>query len=135
MFEDDPESAKKQVLVVDDDDALRHQITEYINRSGTNINCRSAEDGAAAIKALDEENPDLVLLDIKMPDMSGIEVAQKIAEITPQPRVILMSGYDDAVTAANQANLDVFAVVWKPVPLKVISQFLSKAFAMKASEA
>ena len=66
-----------------------------------------------------------------MPDMSGIEVAQKIAEIQPQPRVILMSGYDDAVTAANQANLDVFAVVWKPVPLKMITQCLKRAFQLE----
>ena len=119
-------SNRKSVLVVDDDALLRAQIALYLGSQ--DITCLEAEDGASALEVLAEQRPDVVLLDIMMPDMSGIDVARRIAEFEPQPKVILVSGYDDALREANRATLDVFAVVSKPIPLKVIAQFLHRAF-------
>lgn len=113
------------VLIVDDDQALRSQISMFLTSRG--IGCMVAEDGTHAIAALEKHHPAIVLLDIKMPDISGIEVAGIVADMEPQPKIILMSGYDDAVIEANKANLDVFAVIEKPVPLKVVQRFIEQA--------
>ncbi len=117
---------RKSVLVVDDDSLLRAQIALYLGAH--DITCLEAEDGTSALEVLAEQRPDVVLLDIMMPDMSGIDVARRIADFTPQPKVILVSGYDDALREANRAKLNVFGVISKPIPLRVIAQFLHKAF-------
>lgn len=123
-----PEAAirtRPSVLVVDDDQTLRTQISTYLTSRG--ISCMVAEDGSHAVAALERHQPRIVLLDIRMPDITGIEVAAITADLTPHPKIILMSGYDDAVIEANKANLDVFAVIEKPVPLHVIERFVEQA--------
>lgn len=114
-----------RVLIVDDDPVLRTTVTRYLSEQG--YNCLEAEDGTQAIDALEAHHPEVVLLDIKMPDISGIDVAGIVADLEPQPKIILMSGYLDAVNEAKRANLTVFAVIEKPVPLRTIAQFLHRA--------
>ena len=115
------------VLIVDDDQTLRSQVSTYLSAQG--IDCMVAEDGSHALETLERHHPAVVLLDIKMPDISGIDVAAIVSDMEPRPKIILMSGYDDAVIEANKANLDIFAVIEKPVPLRVVAQFLHRAFA------
>ncbi len=116
-----------RVLVVDDDAVLRQQISAYLTTRGFVVLC--AEDGIEAMETLARERPDALLLDIKMPRMDGIEVARRVSLLVPPPKVILISGYDAAVIEANQANLDVFAIVEKPVPLNTVMRLLHKALA------
>ncbi len=118
-------SERPRVLIVDDDAILRTQIARYLSDQG--YSCLEAEDGSQAIDALEAHHPEVVLLDIKMPDISGIDVAGIVADMGPQPKIILMSGYLDAVNEAKRANLEVFAVIEKPVPLRTIAQFLHRA--------
>ena len=118
-------SGPPRVLIVDDDPVLRVQISRYLTDQG--YDCLEAEDGTQAIDALEAHHPEVVLLDIKMPDISGIDVAGIVADMEPQPKIILMSGYLDAVNEAKRANLKVFAVIEKPVPLRTIAQFLHRA--------
>jgi len=115
------------VLIVDDDKATRQSIACYLGARG--ITCLAAEDGEHALNAIETHHPDVVLLDIMMPGLSGIEVASRIAKIEPHPKVILMSGYADAMAEATKASLDVFRTIWKPVPLKQLRQFLELAVA------
>ena len=116
-----------RVLVVDDDAVLRQQISIYLTANGFIVLC--AEDGVEAMEALARERPDALLLDIKMPRMDGIEVARRVSLLVPPPKVILISGYDAAVIEANQAELDVFAIIEKPVPLNTLMRLLHKALA------
>ena len=116
----------RRVLIVDDDPIQRAQICHYLRDQG--YHCLEAENGTQAVESLEAHHPEAVLLDIKMPDISGIEVAGIVADMEPQPRIILMSGYLDAVNEAKRANLKVFAVIEKPVPLRAIAHFLHQAF-------
>ncbi len=119
-------SEAQSVLIADDDDSLREQLHAYLSSRG--IRCLLAENGTRALQVLQQHRPAVVVLDIRLPDLSGMEVAARIAAMTPRPRIILMSGYDDAVTEAGKAELDIFAVIEKPVPLRVIARHLDKAF-------
>jgi len=119
-----------RVLIVDDDPALREQLSAYLASRG--IGCRFAADGREALAALQDQPPEVLLLDIRLPDTSGIELASRAAAGNPAPKIILMSGYDDAVIEANKANLEVFAVIEKPVPLRIIARFLHQALQVAA---
>lgn len=125
-----PADPAQRVLIVDDDPALREQLSAYLG--GRGIDCRFAADGREALAALEDQVPDVLLLDIRLPDTNGIELASRAAALHPAPKIILMSGYDDAVIEANKANLEVFAVIEKPVPLRVVARFLHQALRVAA---
>ena len=121
------------VLIVDDNKGTRQSIGSYLGARG--ITCLAAEDGEHALTAIEAHHPDVVLLDIMMPGLNGIEVASEIAKLDPQPKIILMSGYAYAMSEATKANLNVYRTIWKPVPLKQLGQFLEQAFAVDNDKA
>ena len=129
LSEQDPESRSvvpgHRVLIVDDDAALREQLSAYLPRQG--IDCSFVADSTEALSALAAQRPAVVLLDVQLPDMSGLALAAQIAAMRPRPRIVLMSGYDDAVCAAKQSNIEVFAVIEKPVPLRTVARTLQQA--------
>lgn len=113
------------VLVVDDDDRQARTIMEYLQLQG--IEAETASNGFAAINAAKRLHPALVLLDIRMPGLDGIEVTKHLQQARPTPKVILMSGFANSVQDANMAKLGVFAVVQRPIPLKVLASFVRRA--------
>ena len=118
-------SEAQSVLIADDDDSLREQLHVYLSSRG--IRCLLAETGARALQVLRQHRPAVVVLDIRLPDANGMELAARIAAMTPRPRIILMSGYDDAVIEASKAELDVFALIEKPVPLRIVARSIDQA--------
>ena len=114
------------VLIADDDDVLRNQLLGYLEDRG--ITCFTAEDGTQAIEMLERHHPDVALIDIHMPDISGLDVAVITADMQPRPKVIFMSAYAEAVIAANAAGLDAFAVIEKPLPLRDVARHVEQAF-------
>ena len=118
------------VLIADDDDALRDQLATYLDRQG--IRCLLAKNGAETLEMLEAQRPEVVLLDVCLPDMSGLEVAARVCQASPRPKIILMSGYDDAVSEAKRAKLEVFKVIEKPVPLWYVARALDQALDLVA---
>ena len=114
------------VLIADDDAVLRDQLVDYLERRG--FTCFTAEDGAQAIDVLEHYHPKVALLDVRMPDISGLDVAAITADLEPRPKLIFMSGYAEAVTAAKAAELEAFTVIEKPVPLRDVARQLELAF-------
>ena len=120
-----PPPAAPSVLVVDDDETLRGQLSAYLDSHG--IPCLLAKDGTEALQVLATQRFDAVVLDIRLPDMSGLEVAARICQASPRPKLILMSGYDDALREAKRAELEVFSVIEKPVPLWHVVRAIDQA--------
>ena len=119
------------MLIAEDDDALRSQLADYLTRQG--VTCYAAADGTEAIEALERHKPAVALLDVMMPDITGLDVAAIIADLEPRPTLILMTGFDDAAQAARQSHLEVFAVIEKPVPLRAVARHLELAFQDRAA--
>ena len=120
------------VLIVDDDEHQSRNIKEYLTLQG--IAAETAPNGFAAINAVKQLQPAIVLLDIRMPGIDGIEVTRHIFRLNPRPTVILMSGYPESIHDANIAKLGVFAVVQKPLPLDILASFVRRAFAATPDE-
>lgn len=119
-----PASASSLVLVVDDDPVQRRQIAIYLGRLG--VKTVEAEDGDGAIQVIRKIRPAVIIMDILMPRMDGIEVARAVAGIY-DAKVILMTGDPDSLYRANVSKLKVFAVIEKPIPLQHLSRFVLQA--------
>jgi len=113
------------VMIVDDDREQADQIGSFLSRFG--ISVKQEDNGFAAVNMMRREKPAVVIMDVRMPGLDGIKAAQLAANLDYKPKIILMSGYADQVKRATEEGLDVFAVVDKPLPLRVLVRFVQNA--------
>ncbi len=108
---------KQRILVVDDDEAVRSVTFEMLKRLGFEVT--TADSGASALEEATHQSFDLVLLDLAMPKMSGVEVFSSLKEMKPESRVIFMTGYSrDEFSDLLTDNEDTTAVLSKPFPMQ-----------------
>jgi len=103
----------KRILIVDDEAAARMLISDVLTDEGY-IPLR-AENGRQALEAVKRQAPDLVLLDLRLPDINGIEVLEGIRRIHPQLPVILVSAYGDVSSAVRAVKLGAYDFLEKPL--------------------
>jgi DNA-binding NtrC family response regulator len=106
---------KRKILVVDDEDALRTVLSAELNSEGYDVG--TAADGTQALSELQRTKFDLVLLDIKMPNMNGFEVLKVIKEKHPGTKVIMLTGFADLKNAIESKKLGAEDFVSKPYDL------------------
>jgi DNA-binding NarL/FixJ family response regulator len=95
-----------RVLIVDDHEVLRTGTRQVLEASGDIVVVGEADDGNAALALIDELDPNVVLVDIRLPDRSGIDVTRHLTLTHPDVRVVILSAYDDDdfVRAALEAG-------------------------------
>lgn len=116
----------KRVLIVDDTDFMRMMIKDILTKNGYEI-AGEATDGLSAIEKYKEVNPDLVTMDITMPEMDGVAAVQAILDIDSAARIIMVSamGQQAIVIEAIQAGAKDFIV--KPFIPERVLEAVSKA--------
>jgi DNA-binding NtrC family response regulator len=107
--------AKNRVLVVDDEEALRIVLSAELEGEGYQI--ASAADGQEAINILATKEFDLILLDIKMPNVDGFEVLKYVKEHCPKTKVVMLTGFADLKNAIESKKLGAEDFVSKPYDL------------------
>jgi len=124
------EGGKLRYLVVDDSVFARKNVAKMIEVFGGEI-AGEAGDGCTAITEYDRVHPDVVLMDITMPQMEGIEAAERIIRNDPDARVIMVSsvGYQENIVAALQKGAKHF--VQKPVKAEVLYEVVKYVMADK----
>jgi DNA-binding NtrC family response regulator len=107
------EGGALEFLVVDDDARIRESLSTFLAEEGHRTD--AAADAESALRLLQETRYDAVLLDVKMPGMSGLVALMRIAELDPELAVVIVSG-EDTITSAREAiiHLGAFDVVAKP---------------------
>jgi DNA-binding NtrC family response regulator len=108
-------AGKNRILVVDDEDALRTVLSSELAGEGYQV--ASAADGEEAIKIIDSATFDLILLDIKMPNVDGFEVLKFVKERQPKTKVIMLTGFADLKNAIESKKLGAEDFVSKPYDL------------------
>lgn len=105
-------SSRRKILVVDDQDSQRLALASILEDEGHEV--LEAESGYQAIDTVKENSIDLVLMDIKMPGINGVQAFREIKKVSPQTTVVMMTGF--AVEDLVQAALDegAFSVIYKP---------------------
>lgn len=117
-------SASSSVLVVDDSPGICQTMSMILRRKGFEVDC--AGDGPGAIEKVRKRPFDVVLLDIKLPGMDGVEVHKRIMSLRPDTRVAMMTAYavEDRVRDALKAGAD--TVFYKPLDLDALIEYLEK---------
>ena len=95
----------------------------------------TAGDGADALVALEREQFDLVLLDMYMPRMSGLELLERMRQLRMQTPVLMLTGNDDARTAADALASGIFAYIPKPFELQQLEHLVSLAISSRSTAA
>ena len=101
-----------RLLVVDDDHAVADMIVDFFGDQGLDV--VAAHDGGQALRLAQDIPPDVVLLDITMPDMSGVQVLQQLRLRWPDLRVIMVSGISDEDLARGTLQRGAFDYIAKP---------------------
>lgn len=120
---------KGKVLVIDDEDIVRTSCSRALTPEGYEV--KMARNGFDGLKMIEEEEFDLVLTDLKMPDMDGIEVLGKIKEEWPGIEVIIITGYQTVDTAVKAIKLGAFDYIEKPFTPDALVSAVRNAFGQK----
>ena len=106
-----------KILIIEDEAAIRRVLTKILSEESETYKVEEAEDGLSGIEKIKNEDYDLVLCDIKMPKMDGVEVLEAIKKIKPEIPVVMISGHGDLETAVNTMRLGAFDYISKPPDL------------------
>lgn len=113
------------ILIVDDEHLLRKALKEIIRSvSDEFIVIGDADNGYDALEIIAVNKPDLALLDIRMPEMSGIELAGRIKEESPATMIVFLTGYADFSYARQAIRIGVMDYILKPVKKELLSELL-----------
>ncbi len=114
-----------KILVIDDEKPTLTMFRLMLNAYGYTV--LTAENGREGLEVFERERPPLVLTDIKMPGMDGIEVLKRIKEIDPRTEVIVITGHGDMELAIKALNLDATDFINKPIQRNILEQALERA--------
>lgn len=106
-----------KILIIEDESAIRRVLVKILAEENDGYNVAEAEDGLAGIEVIKKEDFDLVLCDIKMPKMDGVEVLEAAKKIKPEIPFIMISGHGDLDTAVNTMRLGAYDYISKPPDL------------------
>ncbi|WP_339838261.1 sigma-54 dependent transcriptional regulator [uncultured Maribacter sp.] len=106
-----------KILVIEDEAAIRRVLVKILSEENDSYSVEEAEDGLKGIETIKNNDYDLVLCDIKMPKMDGVEVLEAARKIKPEIPFIMISGHGDLDTAVNTMRLGAFDYISKPPDL------------------
>ena len=114
-----------KILVVDDEKDITDMLARFLKDAGHEP--ITAQSGLEAVEKVTKDKPEIVLLDIRMPGMDGVETLKKIRALDPQVGVIMITAFSDEATAKKCIELGAFDYITKPISL----DYLEKAVILK----
>ena len=106
-----------KILIIEDEAAIRRVLVKILSEENDTYQVEEAEDGLVGIDKIKKEDYDLVLCDIKMPKMDGVEVLEAVKKLKPEIPMVMISGHGDLDTAVNTMRLGAFDYISKPPDL------------------
>ena len=104
---------KANILIVDDEEVVR--LSHVRSLAGAHCNAEAAWDGTEALRAMERHPYDVILLDLRMPDLDGMSVLRTIKERWPESEVVIITGYPSIETAKEAVRLGAYHYLAKPV--------------------
>ena len=106
-----------RILIIEDEAAIRRVLVKILSEENDTYQVEEAEDGAAGLEKIKNNDYDLVLCDIKMPKLDGVEVLEEVKKIKPEIPMVMISGHGDMETAIHTMRLGAFDYISKPPDL------------------
>ena len=116
----------ERVLIVDDEENTRIGLSKLLSQNG--YQTQAAADGLEALECLGQENIDLVITDISMPGMNGLDFLYELRKLYPEVKVVMMTAYGGVDSYLNSMNLGAFDYLNKPVKLRDLKVILERIF-------
>jgi DNA-binding NtrC family response regulator len=120
-----PARASGRILIVDDEPEVVTILAKYFNDAGYSVD--AAAHGGDALIAVSHHRPDVVVLDILMEGLDGVQVLERIRELDPAIRVIMITGSSDVSFKPTAMAMGAFAYVTKPVSLEQLHRAVTAA--------
>jgi len=127
-----PVTSGTTVLVVDDEDGIRQALTRFLTRLGYQV--RAAANGAEALEQQAAHHPQAMLCDIRMPEMSGVELLPKVLAQDADLAIIMLTAIDEPRTAIECLKLGAYDYLIKPVDLEELELSLQHALRQRQLE-
>ena len=106
-----------KILLIEDEAAIRRVLVKILSEENDNYEVEEAEDGLVGMEKIKQSDYDLVLCDIKMPKMDGVEVLEAVKKLKPEIPIVMISGHGDLDTAVNTMRLGAYDYISKPPDL------------------
>jgi DNA-binding NtrC family response regulator len=123
-------SDRRSILVVDDEKLQRDQLVDSL--SDLEVSIYQAGNGEEALEIIASHAPNLVIMDIRMPILDGVGAVDKLADTDSDVKIILMTGDPTSLRAAYKRRPDVFTIIEKPIPLRVLRRFVIEALELES---
>lgn len=121
----DTKNGPVRILVIDDEAVIRDLLSDALARKGYCVD--TAEDGVGGLEKAQTTNYHVVFTDMRMPGMNGVEVYRKLKVISPEARVVVMTGYGLEEMIQEALSLGAFADVKKPFDIEFIYNLVERA--------
>ena len=113
------------IMVIDDQPGIRRLLAEVLQEDGYNV--AIAANGYDALHKVKEITPQLILMDMKMPGMDGLETFRELKKAGKAERVIMMTAYGELELVKEALNLDAYKYITKPFDINVIKKIVAEA--------
>ncbi len=115
-----------KLLIVDDELSIREGMKNCINWAANGITqVKTARSGKEALECFESDYYDILIVDVQMPKMSGLELAEKIQVISPSTKIIILSGYAEFEYAKKAVELNVLSYLLKPVNIDELERLIN----------
>ena len=121
---------ENKILLVDDEEYFVKALSEYINKM-RNLRADFALNGEEALKLVENEAPDVIVLDLKMPGIDGMEVLRLVKKAYPDVQVIILTGYGSEKDKKDSLRLGAFEFLQKPIKINELLQYIQHAYKNK----
>ncbi len=111
------------ILYIEDDEIVRDNISSYLKRQCKDLHV--AVDGLDGLEKFNEYNPDIIITDIEMPNMNGLDMAKKIRKTSSTTQIIITTAYADAQYLIQAVNLHLIKYIIKPISLPKLTSALN----------
>lgn len=119
------------LLIIDDEQDMRNGLKRMLSRSIDNLEVLTAPDGETGLEVIADVPVDVILLDVKMPGMSGLEMLKQLSKTRPWLTTIMMTGYGSIETAVEAIKLGAYDFITKPFDKKDICRIIRKSIERK----
>ena len=120
---DKAERARTQVLIVEDDADMRDMLVESLSDEGYRV--EAAPGGRAGIERVRQGGVDLVITDVRMPDLDGLDALQEIRAVEPTPHVIVITAFGSIETAIKAVKLGAHDYITKPFDIDALERLIA----------
>eukprot|EP01096_Ripella_sp_DP13-Kostka_P005610 TRINITY_DN1933_c0_g2_i1.p1 TRINITY_DN1933_c0_g2~~TRINITY_DN1933_c0_g2_i1.p1 ORF type:complete len:388 (-),score=-56.46 TRINITY_DN1933_c0_g2_i1:650-1813(-) len=120
-----------KILIIEDEASIRRALVKILSEENDTYQVDEADDGAAGLEKIKNSDYDLVLCDIKMPKLDGVEVLEEVKKIKPEIPMVMISGHGDMETAIHTMRLGAFDYISKPPDLNRLLNTVSNALDKK----